>query len=194
MLAEIVKQFGGRLGDKKSYVTFHDVSRRGYNEHLKLNRISDELLKKLKADFHFKLPTPEVLSALDSEREKKKIIALVNKEKVDIYKDNKLIMFADIYKTLYPDGKWLFISRPVEETFRSRFGEKIAYSDWKIITNNRLALWHRSAAANLALAVEYNDFKEDFDTTLKKIADHLNRTLTYDIRQKCRKIYSPRRC
>lgn len=192
-LTEIVSQFGGNLGKRGAYRTFEESGRRGYNEHLKLNRISDDLLQECQADFHFQLPSRRALSELDTRKAQQKIKATVDQEKIDIYKDNKLVVLADIYYLLYPRAKWIFVHRPVEETHKSRFGEPISFADWQEISRKRMALWQHTAVAVSALYLDFNRFRTDFDGQLKQIADHLELPLTKHVHQRCRQFYTPRK-
>jgi hypothetical protein len=192
LLTEIVACFGGNLGREEAYVTFQKSGRRGYNEHLELNAISNDLLSQCDRDFHFNLPTPEELTMLKNAKAKKKIKAIVNREKIDIYKDNKLVVLADLYLSIYPVAKWIFISRPIQETFRSRFGEAISFEDWQMISERREGLWYTTGAARLALYVEFGELKTNFDGLLERIAKYLDRPLSDEIRQKCRQCYLPR--
>lgn len=164
----------------------------GYLECIPLNRISNKILSKMKCDFHHPhFPGNDWTTKFNIEKEG--ILKIVNVGQIELYKDNKLMILSDIYYKLFPQAKWIFINRNVKETFKSRFGEELSFTEWQEITNKRMELWNDSRAAKSAFNINYQDFKDDKVAAIKRIANFLNCDLNKRQYQKCLNFFKLRR-
>lgn len=190
-LTSIVQHLSGlHLGDSGMLRQSDSNNKYGYFEYVPLMKVTDKMLTKLGGNFH-NLPdlNPEWKRTLVDEQEE--IIRIVRKDKIQLYKDNRLMVIPDIYYDLFPAAKWIFIERDVNETYQSRFGIPISFEDWVKVTNRRLEYWKTSEAAKNALSLDYQDFKEDFDTTLNRIIDFLNIEIDQSKIESCHELFKP---
>ena len=163
----------------------------GYFEHEELTSISKTILKKLDADFHHKLPHLETGWMTSFENEKNLIRKIVRRDQVELYKGNRLLVLGDLYGSLFPDAKWVYISRPIEETYKSRFGQPMTYDAWEEVTRLRIAAWERTQVSKQALHLEYNTFKEAPEANLNLVEQHLGVQCSEEQRQKCLDFFRP---
>ncbi|MDX2469595.1 MAG: sulfotransferase, partial [SAR324 cluster bacterium] len=117
-LTGLVSKMGFDPGPDDSLRPANEYNPDGYFENLELMDIDHKLLKKFGGD----VTNPQVLPKnwLDQcEEEKKKIKEIVARNGVEIYKGNMLIVLADLYCELFPDAKWIFISREDDKVMQS---------------------------------------------------------------------------
>jgi hypothetical protein len=164
---------------------------RGYFECLPLMTISIKMLKKLGGDFH-RLPSldPGWTAALADE--KRQILCVVETGGIELYKGNRLMVLADLYDELFPDAKWIYIDRDVEETYRSRFGAELSFERWVRITKDRMGVWHSSTPAKKALYIDYGDFRSDLRGTVSRVQNFLEVDLTDHQFETCLALFKPR--
>ena len=65
-----------------------------------------------------------------SEKEIKRIMRIIEAGGIEIYKDTRLVVLADLFSYLYPEAKWIYIYRDIESTYKSSFGNKISYNNF----------------------------------------------------------------
>lgn len=148
----------------------------GYFENRRMIRVENEIFERMGGNF-MHLPPLENGWTNRVAKQKSKILRIVSHGGLEMYKGNRAVVLADLYHELFPDAKWLFIERPVEDTYRSRFGEAMTLSDWKSLCECRMAVWKRSVPAEKALYVKYSDFNLDTAAAVQRVASHLGVTL-----------------
>lgn len=163
----------------------------GYFEFVELMSITEEILKLQGGDYH-NLPEFETGWINKYKRQKRRIKKIVNKNNLELYKDNKVLCLADFYNDIYPNAKWIFIQRNVNDTFKSRFGEYIDYDKWVEISGKRLKYWFASEVSKRALSIRYESFYNDMPNIVDIIANHLSIELTDEKRQECYNLFKPR--
>jgi hypothetical protein len=163
----------------------------GYFECLPLMQISNAILQTLGGSFH---DLPRLASGWTTafEPEKSAIMNLVHKGNIELYKDNQLLVLADLYSEIFPHAKWIFIRRDVKETFASRFGVKMPFESWAVLTEQRMDAWNRSKPSSKALYIHYHDFSNDLDKTIRSIAAFIRVELTEQQMESCRVFYKPK--
>lgn len=191
-LAGLVNRMGFSAGPEGWLKPADEHNRYGYFECVPLMQISDRVLSKLGGSFH-QLPqfSPGWLDAFEAE--KRQIRALVHAGNIEMFKGNRLVILADLYDQLFPEVKWIFIHRSVEETYQSRFGDDMSFEEWRRLSEARLQRWEASQPASRALYVDYNDFRENLKETIAVVEDHLEVVLTAEQRASCVEFYRPRR-
>ena len=120
-----------------------------------------------------------------------KIRRVINAGHIQLYKDNRLLVLAELYAHLYPRAKWLFIQRSLDSTYKSRFGFPVSPGEWATITSARLDAWRRTSVSGTALNLEYEAFQEDLVAQVCKIADFLQITLSEQQLNKCLRFFQP---
>lgn len=173
-LAGLVNEMGFHPGKNILFRASSANIRKGYLEHLKLLKISKDILGKLNADFNFNLPVLEKGWTDQFSKEKTAIRKIVESERMDFYKGNRLLVLGDMYDELFPEAKWLCIKRNVEDTYKSRFGKKRTWEEWTSITQNRYASWEQTNASTKALELHYESFKKNKRLPIQQIVNHLN--------------------
>ncbi len=190
LVAGLVNLMGFKLGPEKWVKPPDRFNPSGYFECKKLMEVSNLILNKLGGNFH-DLPDIKEGWTSDFEKEKRKISKIIRKGKIEMYKGNRLTLISDIYDELFPEAKWLYVSRDIEETYRSRFGEHISFEEWEELTRNRIDHWKRSKVSKKALDLNYRDFQESFDDTLARMVEHLGIELSTDQINDCKLFYKP---
>lgn len=191
-LTSLVHKMGFSLGPQNWLVGADKYNRYGYFESIPLNRLSDKILKKLDSDFHENLPILELGWIEKCSLEKRQIKNVVQNGNIKLMKDNKVIILADLYDELFPNAKWIFIQRDIEETYRSRFGDPLSFEQWQQITSDRLSIWQSSKPAQKALWFNYEDFKINIDQSIERLQAHLGIELTEAQLNDCRELFKPR--
>lgn len=191
-LAGLIAKMGYRTGPE-SWLKPADANNRfGYYECVPLIHISERILAKLNGDFHRNIPILKDGWTNAFEAEKQEILHTVQKGRIELYKGNRLVVLADLYDDLFPDARWIYIQRDIVNTFQSRFGDAISFSDWEVITQKRIDAWHRTGPSKKALNIHYEDFQKNMKSTLDKIVSHLDIMLTKQQYQTCMSFYRPR--
>lgn len=191
-LSGYISRLGFNLGHKKNIKGPDKNNRHGYFEHRNLMQVSKDILIKLKGDFHWNIPILNEGWIFDFVKERNKIAKIVNKENIEMYKGNRLMVLADMYSHLYPDAKWIKIERNIEETYISRFGERIPFADYKRITELRSEAWERSETSKNALVLNYDMFKSEPERTFETIVKHLKIECSDQQRQECIDFFKPK--
>jgi hypothetical protein len=154
-------------------------------------KISRKILQKFGGDFLKNIPDLPDGWMNEVETEKQQIADIVHSGKIEMFKDAPMLIIADLYHELFPGAKWIVIHRDIHETFRSRFGPKLSFTEWKEITNKRWSKWWQSRPASKALNINYADFVMDFQGSIEKISTFLEVELTAPLRQECREFFKP---
>jgi len=190
MLANMVSLMGYNLGPDK-WLKKPDINNRfGYFECLPLARISEKILRKSGGNFH-NMPKLKDGWINDFDKEKQFIKKVVKFGNIEVYKDNYLMLLADLYNVLFPRSKWIYIKRSINETYKSRFGRSLSFSEWEELSNERAEKWHKAIASRNALELDYSDFKYDLVSTINKIAKYLEINLSSEQVKACKKIFKP---
>jgi hypothetical protein len=126
------------------------------------------------------------------EAEKHEILKIVETGGIELYKGNRLLVLADLYDELFPEAKWIFIQRSIEETYTSRSGETLSFEEWERITNERLRIWNSGRPSEQALYVDYRDFRFDMRRTASKIVAFLEIELSGSQMGLCIDFFRPR--
>lgn len=190
-LTGLISQMGFSLGSKKSLKPANEHNRYGYFENRSIMSISDSILKQLGGSFH-ELPNFHKNWAADFPDEKEQILSLVNKQRIELIKDNRLLVLSDLYDELFPDALWIYISRHIDERFDSQFGNMMTFDELENLTKKRLAIWYSGSASQKALNLDYEDFKSNIDQSIEIISCHLGIVLSERQRERCRNFFRPR--
>ena len=190
-LSGLVHRMGFSLGPKKWLKKADKNNVYGYFECVPLLQISDRILEKLGGSF---LDLPEFKPGWTAllEEEKREILRIVQKGGIELYKGNRLTVLAGLYDEIFPDAQWIYISRDINETYKSRFGGEISFEDWRKITNRRISLWESSRPATKALNLDYRDFKDNSKATVYKILDFLGLNLSSRKIEECINFFQTR--
>ena len=160
----------------------------GYWEHIDLNNITNKALKSAGISYVTYNSVPKInFSDKKFDVFRKKIKNIVDKEKIELYKDNKLILAPNLYTKLYPEAKWIYIQRNMEDSFKSKFGKKMSFDEYNKMVKNRLDCWESKKISKECLTINYEDFEKDIETVITKIADYLNVT-NHDLNE-LKKVY-----
>jgi len=189
----LIHQMGFSLGIKKNIKQPDQYNIYGYFEHLGIMRINSKIFKKLKIDFHYNLPEKVAIKSNALRYESLLIEKLINEEKIELIKDNRIIVMPDLYNELFPNSKWIYIQRNIEETYKSRFGYYISKADWYNIVNKREEIWNNSYTKHKSLSIDYNDFKIDFRGTISTIAHYLDITIDDSMISRLQAYYKPKK-
>lgn len=187
----MVQRMGFHLGPEQWLRPADTHNRHGYFECLPLTRLSLHILQKLGGDFHH-LPRFEPGWQTSLEREKEMIASLVESGGIELLKDNHLLVLADLYADLFPQARWIYVLRDVQETYRSRFGEHMSLDEWRTLSARRLALWHASRPASRALHLDYAEFKQDLASAIERVSTFLEIDLSPAQRRACMAFFQPR--
>ena len=153
----------------------------GYWEHVILNTVTTKCLGDEGVSYVSEKPIKKIDFSLPEFDIFRKIIdKTVNKEKIELYKDNKLILAPELYTKLYPEAKWIYIQRNLKDGFKSRFGQEITFEEYSNMVKNRLDCWNEKEKPKNCLVVNYEDFDTDIDNVIKTIAEYLGIS-DYDI-------------
>lgn len=190
-VAGLIERMGYSLGPSYWLKGRDEHNKHGYFECIPLNSLTDKILKDLGGDFH---NLPEIRDGWlkGFKEEQKKIKRIVQSGKIELYKDNKLSAISDLYLDLYPNAKWVFVSRKTGDTYKSRFGKHIGFEEWKRLTGKRLRTWEGSKAAKGSYCVDYDDFKKDVEGSVRALAVFLGIDLSFDALKKCTEFYRPK--
>lgn len=191
-LTELVSKMGFSLGPENMLKKPNEHNHYGYFENVPLMNIGFEILEIIGGDFFYNIPSysSDMKALIKDQVQTTKDI--ISKNKIELVKNGPLLILADLFKELFPDSKWILIQRNIHETYRSRFGSPISFSDWENISNKRLEAWKSSSASKSALTVNYQDFFHDFDKTTCIIADYLGIDSKKLSLEELRPIFRPR--
>lgn len=160
----------------------------GYWEHIGLNKITTQCLRSVGISYVTKKPVKKIdFSSPKFDSFRKKINTITNNQKIELYKDNKLILAPELYTKLYPEAKWIYIQRNLKDSFKSKFGEKMTFEEYSNMVKNRLDCWESKEKPKNCLVVNYEDFDNNIEGTIKKIINYLD-VIDYDI-EKLKKVY-----
>lgn len=190
-LAGLIHQMGFNVGPKKWLKGANEYNPYGYFECVPLMKKSEDILEKLGGDFH-DLPNFYIGWTNNLNQEKKEIINIIRQGNIEVYKGNRLMVLADLYDELFPNLKWIFINRDINDTYNSRFGEHLSFEEWEHITLKRLNVWHNSKPSQKSLNLDYQDFKIDLEGTIERIQNHLEISLTNVKKKQCIDFFKPR--
>lgn len=163
----------------------------GYWEYLPLASITDSIFNKLNIDF---LLPPQLLERGWHTRfneEKKLIKQIVERDNIEVYKDNKLLIASDLYHDLFPTAKWILVTRNPEDCFNSRWGKPISRDDYVGLWQQRHQVWFNSTISLSTITVNYQSFHIELADTIKYIAKYL----TIDVEDKMatlKSLFKPR--
>lgn len=190
-VCQLVSQMGFNPGSPKNIKPADQYNPGGYWEHIPLASITDLIFQKLNLNFFSQIQSLSSNWQKSLTAERDMIVQTVRSDKVEVYKDNKLMVIADLYSDLFPRAKWLFVSRDFEECYRSRWGEPISLENYIEICAARLVIWRQTRASRACLTIDYNDFKTSTSNTITKIVNYLG----VDIANRLpilEKLYKPR--
>lgn len=166
----------------------------GYYENNQLMKIDHGLLKKFNGNVMNppELPDNWIDTCIEEKQEIKRII---KREGIEVYKGNMLIILADLYDALFPEAKWIFISRNQDRII----GSMIAANECKALDKKKLydlvnrwqCSWFNSRVSRYCLEVRYEDFFRSPEHEVKAIAKYLNNPLTPDTLNECLALFKP---
>lgn len=156
----------------------------GYWEHIPLLTYSNAILKKLGIDYFRGVKAPPIDWSKSLTSEQELIQKMVHDDKIEVYKDNTLIILSDIYIKLFPEAKWIYVTRNFKECYKSRWGEPISEEDYLTICQKRASIWHSTDISKRCLYIDYSDYDRHLEMTLFRIADFVG----IDIRNKLKEL------
>lgn len=167
-------------------------NRYGYYEHVPLNWITDRILKEMGRDFDLNLPAGrEEFSGLDLDRYRRKIKRKIQNGRVEVYKDNKLVLYPELYSEIFPQVRFIFVTRDADARFASRFGKTVARRKWEDFNERRLAMWLESPVSGTALTLAYEDFFDDARACVDKVCSYLELNAGEESRRKAAEFFRP---
>lgn len=180
-LTGLIVRMGFDPGPKKLLRSANQFNPYGYYENMKLMKIDHDLLKKFggKVMNPPELPKDWIKLCI---KEQKKIRQVVDREGIEIYKGNMLVILADLYDVLFPNVKWIYISRNEDDIVRSLIAadnenmldKKFLY---ELITYWKRS-WYKNKISKNCLEVRYEDFFESPEKTIRLIAKYLNHSMS----------------
>lgn len=191
-LSGLIGKMGFSHGNPKKIKTADKHNIYGYFENLDIIRIEEMILKKLDGNFH-SLPNIKPNWSNDFKREKKQLKKIVKKDNIEVYKGNRLLVISELFEKTFPDAKWIYIERNVEDTFKSRFGTPMTIEEWTKLTDKRISIWNNSTAAKNALKLTYESFFHNPEKQVTEIASYLNVNLSEKQFADCMDFFKPRK-
>ncbi len=188
-LTNLISTMGFNLGAEDWLKKPDERNVDGYFECLPLSLITNRFLYDLNCDFHFNLPSRSDLESINVNNYADEIYNIVCSGNIEIYKDNKLTIMPDVFDKLFPDVYWVYIERPVLDTYQSRFGKSMNFSDWVDITNRRKDLWLDSDVSKKALKLNYDQFKHNLSDCVDVISEYLNIKLSVSVKNNCLRLF-----
>ena len=173
LVAGLVHKLGYSYGPEKWIKKADTHNTTGYYECLPVMKVSNNILHEMGGDFH-DLPILEGQWFKQFPKEKEKLIKIVKRGKLDYFKDNKAMVLSDFYSDTFPDARWIFVTRNLESSFKSRFGEKISLERWRQIWTARQERWDYCSASKNALNVKFEDLIANPEEGLIKISAYLD--------------------
>lgn len=198
-LAGLLVQMGLSPGPEEWLKEADEHNPYGYYECLPLMYIENEVLKKLGGSYNNIPEFPPIWTDL-FEKEKRQIEKIVRNGGIEVYKGNRLLVLADLYIELFPQARWIMILRNEWDTFNSEFGKEsyekelgrpLTRQEWMNLRQKRFDVWNNSRASLICLIVRYEDFKNEPEQMVLRIANHVGVTLPSDKLQKCLGFFRP---
>ena len=190
-LTGLIAEMGYHTGPQHWLKGGDPNNKNGYFECLPLNLMSQTIMANAGVDFHRNPEMPPGWLEPAIGKHGSKIRRVVNAGRIQLYKDNRLLVLAELYAHLYPRAKWLFIERSLDSTYKSRFGFSVSREEWAAITSARVDAWCRTSVSGKALNLEYEAFREDLAAQVYIIADFLQTTLSEQQLNKCLSLFQP---
>lgn len=129
-------------------------------------------------------------------KEQQEIKWIIEREGIEVYKGNMLVILADLYDVLFPDAKWIFISRNADEIVRSMIATdktKLANETYLLDSVKQWrSSWYNSRVSKSCLEVRYEDFLKSPEYTIQTIAKYLNHPLSPEVLRRCLDFFKPR--
>ena len=188
-----IHRMGFNVGSEKWLKQADIFNPYGYYECLPLLEISIRILNQLGGDF-LDIPSLNPGWTENFLTEKGEICKIIKTGEIELYKGNRLLIVADLYNELFPNAKWIFINRDIEQLHISpgALSNSFSFQEWKEIINKRLSVWNSSKPASKAFKVDYQDFKTDCKKTILEIQSFLDIELTETQIENCMSFYKPR--
>lgn len=193
-LTGLVVRMGFDPGPKSSLRAADELNPYGYYENSPLMKIDHQLLKKFNGNVMNPPNLPEnwINKCADERLEIKRI---VQEEGIEIYKGNMLIILADLYYDLFPNAKWIFISRKPEEIVRSMMDADNLHqhdNDYLFnLTSCWSQSWYKTKASKQCLNIKYEDFFYDSQKTIEQVAKYLEKELSQERLNTCMNFFKP---
>lgn len=188
-LANLIVEMGFSPGSPENLKPADEYNRWGYFEHLIIRELCWEIVNDLRkhgspreysAQGYFRAPVvPKEYPNIA------KIANIAKMDNVEVYKNMVLPL---IYWVFPADSKYIFIERPIKETFRCR----VKRARWKDFKENYLRyqeLMREMSEKVNTFVVQYHAFRQDFDAVAQSVADFLE--VTPNIKR-LRGIFRPR--
>jgi len=190
-LTSLVSKMGFNLGPQNWLKPPNIHNPNGYFESLPIMKICFDMLSKLNGDFFYNIPQLYNGWKENLTEEKDKVISLIDEGKIELVKNGPILIVADLFHDIYPDAKWILITRDINETYKSRFGNFISFSDWEKLTKDRLKAWNSTIPSTNALEIDYKDFQMNFNDTCGKISQYLGIDLSEEKLINLRTLFKP---
>jgi len=191
-LAGLLTRMGFSAGPENMLKKGDQYNPFGYFECLPIMTINRNILAKFGGHIVNRIPELPADWVDVVKEDKKWIKKFIIENKIEIIKDPHLLVLADMYDELFPDARWIVINRNIHETYKSRFGRKMSFDEWKILTEKRMIKWMGSRPYQQALKLDYNDFFVDITDTIQKIVEFLRIELTEMQWEECISFFRPK--
>lgn len=155
-------------------------------------KISDRMLHALGGTYGRLPDFPEGWTR-ECQKEKSQILRLVARGRIEMFKDSRLLVMADFYDELFPNAKWILVGRSLRESFRSRFGDPIPFTEWRRRYDSRMSRWSSCRPSRTCLQIDYSEFAADLSGSIRRIQTYLGLQLDSDRIENCMALYLPRR-
>lgn len=193
-LTGLIVRMGFDPGPLDSLRNADELNPYGYYENKHLMKIDHDLLRKFNGSVMNPPKLPENWIELCG-KEKLEINQIVEKEGVEVYKGNMLVVLADLYDDLFPNAKWIFISRNSEEVARSMLradkSDEHNSNYYAEVINKWSKSWEGAAVSKHCLNIKYEDFFYNPKKTIKELTFYLDKSLSQEELNICISFFKP---
>lgn len=197
-LCNLIVTLGKSPGNEKSLKDSDSHNRWGYYEHMPIREIvwTAAGFNKFQPDQPDFLPSAPIPLNQVAGQHIEKIQKIASEEQVEVYKDNALPL---VYNFFSPDSKYIITERDIRAIYQSPIkAGKPGYDCSVEELEKRYQAYMQLVKAYMykevdCMIVQYEDFKNDFDTTVKKVAHHIGVDLTDELQARCQEIFKPRK-
>lgn len=192
-LAGLIVRMGFYPGSTKMLKKATRINPYGFYELDMFCELDHDIIKKISGPI-WEMPKLKKNWLSTIEDEKKIIKDTVDKYGIEIYKGNMLLVLSDLYYELYPNAKWIFITRNRESTVKSvkdALNVDKSSDDIEEVISEWMEMWKSSKAGKESLNLVYEDFFTDFEKQLDTLEEFLEAKLDDKKRDSCRDFFAP---
>jgi len=154
--------------------------RTGFWEYAPLAEISAAILKPKFENFKQGKVLLESDWQVRYAKELEQIRQIVEQDQVEVYKDVALISLHEMYEQLFPEAKWIFVTRAAPELDPARAERQ----------RRQFEFWNTGSVSKKCLYVDYSEYQKDLIGAVRRIAAYLGVDVSQKI-QELRALYKP---